>query len=403
MVRDAETERFLVELARDLHERGSSSPRVEMAVSGAARALGVRVQILASPTSLQLAFGSDDDQRTHLLRSNTGAIDLCKLVELDRVIDRVLAGQWSSRRAREELEFVRSLPAPHAAVTEWLAFGVVGAAAVALLGGGLREAGVALVTGLVIGGLTRWSGANPLRAPLLDLTSAAWASFAAAACSATLFGVREGVVTMAALIVLIPGLSFTAAMSELAHRHLISGTSRLAGSMITFLQLGLGIALGLWAGEACFGSLRRSELGPVFHAWSVWIAVPVAAAAFVVLFRARWRALPVVTAIGGLGFGVSALIGAAANPVLGSFAGAFAVCGASNFYARIARRPASLTLLPGIILLVPGTVGMRSLSAFLQSDLAGGAGAAFAMILSGVALVGGMLMAHLLIVPRRFL
>ena len=56
--------------------------------------------------------------------------------------------------------------------------------------------------------------------------------------------------TLASLIIILPGLSFTVAMTELASRHLTAGVARLAGTMVSFMTLTLGVALSwrLFAG-----------------------------------------------------------------------------------------------------------------------------------------------------------
>ena len=46
------------------------------------------------------------------------------------------------------------------------------------------------------------------------------------------------------MIVLVPGLTVTTALNELATRHLMSGTGRLMGAMMAFLVMGLGVTLG---------------------------------------------------------------------------------------------------------------------------------------------------------------
>jgi uncharacterized membrane protein YjjB (DUF3815 family) len=44
----------------------------------------------------------------------------------------------------------------------------------------------------------------------------------------------------------------------------------------------------------------------------------------------------------------------------------------SNLFARVRRQPATLTLVPAIVLLVPGSIGFRSLSAMLNRDVVPG-------------------------------
>jgi uncharacterized membrane protein YjjB (DUF3815 family) len=94
------------------------------------------------------------------------------------------------------------------------------------------------------------------------------------------------------------------------------------------------------------------------------------------------------------------LVGGPAGPELGAFAGAFAVALAANGYAAWQRLPAAVVLLPGLLLLVPGSVGFQSVTLFLANDPLAGLEAAFRMVLVAVALVAGVLAANLVTLPR---
>ena len=61
------------------------------------------------------------------------------------------------------------------------------------------------------------------------------------------------------------------------------------------------------------------------------------------------------------------------------------------------------TPVPGIMLLVPGSFGFRSVSSFLERDVLSGVESAFDMAQIAGALVGGLLFANALLRPRRSL
>jgi len=84
----------------------------------------------------------------------------------------------------------------------------------------------------------------------------------------------------------------------------------------------------------------------------------------------------------------------------GAFVGAILVGVASGVFSRIHNRPALVTATPGTILLVPGSIGFRSITEMISNDPVRGLQTAFTMILTGVALATGLLVARL-IVPRR--
>jgi uncharacterized membrane protein YjjB (DUF3815 family) len=128
-----------------------------------------------------------------------------------------------------------------------------------------------------------------------------------------------------------------------------------------------------------------------------------APAAFAVLFKARRRDLPWVLLAGWIGFGGARLGASLLGPVLGVSVGALVVGLASNLYARTRNQPASILQVPGIMLLVPGSFGFRSVSSFLQRDILSGVQSGFDMAQTAGALVGGLLLANALLPPRRSL
>jgi uncharacterized membrane protein YjjB (DUF3815 family) len=70
-----------------------------------------------------------------------------------------------------------------------------------------------------------------------------------------------------------------------------------------------------------------------------------------------------------------------------------AVAVGSSLYERRLHRPAAVVLVPGILLLVPGSIGFRSLTALMERQAVAGIETAFSMILTAVALVAGLLVA----------
>jgi uncharacterized membrane protein YjjB (DUF3815 family) len=212
------------------------------------------------------------------------------------------------------------------------------------------------------------------------------------------------VVGLAGVIVLLPGLSVTLAMTELATRHLVAGTARLAGALMVFLTMAFGVALA-------HRLLALGSLPVVLELGSSWTTpLPGFARAFglllaslgaCVLYQARWRDIPAVTIAGVAGAVVSASTGASFGPELAAFLGAVVIGLASNAYARAFALTSSVVELPGLLMLVPGAVGFRSVMAFLAGEPTAGIDAAFRMTLVAVALVAGVLTANAMLPSRR--
>jgi uncharacterized membrane protein YjjB (DUF3815 family) len=129
----------------------------------------------------------------------------------------------------------------------------------------------------------------------------------------------------------------------------------------------------------------------------------VGAGAFAVLFRTARRDVWLVIGSVLLGYAVTRISGARFGPEFGVFMAGLVMGGSSNLYAMLARRPGALVREPGIILLVPGSVGFRSLSAVFERDVLLGLDTAVSLIVVLISLVAGLLFGDLLVPPRRAL
>ena len=86
--------------------------------------------------------------------------------------------------------------------------------------------------------------------------------------------------------------------------------------------------------------------------------------------------------------------------IVGTGMAALTVGVASNLYALVLDRPSQVTLVPGVLLLVPGSLGFRSVTSLLEREVITGVETAFQMALIATALVAGLLVANVA-VPRR--
>ena len=403
------SEALLERVAELLHALGTPAHRLERVLGRVAAQLGVEAQFLSTPTSLIFAFGSGEGQRTHLRRVEPGEVDLGKLVEFDEALEDLEDGTLTLDQTRERVEQVAAAPPRYGALPVTLAFGAASAGASVLFGGGWAELTVTFCIGLGIGMLARLLRGEAVR--LFEPLSAFLAAAISLSIARGLLPMSDSIVTLSALIVLVPGLTMTVAMIELATRHLVSGTARLAGALTVFLTIAFGVAVGrALVGMVLPGMPHGVPSGVPFDgsvvplsAWMQWLALGLAPLAFAVLFQARLRELPWILAAGWVGIAVSRVGAGELGLELQSFLGALAVGLISNFFARALDRPASVPLMPGILLLVPGSFGYRALDLFLAHDAVAGLETGFQAALVAVALVGGLLVSNVLLPPRRSL
>lgn len=393
-------ERFVLRLAMLMAAFGIPAHRLEEAASGCARHLGLEAHFFATPTAVFAAIGSDGDQRTHLLRLDIGEVNLEKQSQIDAVLRDVLADATNAVEGIRRLEAIVADPLRYGPVAMVVAQMVASATASVFFGGGWREVLGAGLVGFVVGVILQAASTHRRLARLTDFVVGFAAAFLAGALACGLGSVSHSLVALASVIALVPGLTLTTAVAELATRHLAAGTARLMGALTIFIALGFGVAIGQRLSAALYGSAELVVPEPLPGA-ALWVALLAAPFALGVLFRARPADLLWILPAGVLGFGGARLGAAWLGPELGVCLGAFLVGLASNVWARCTDRPSAVLSVPGIMLLVPGSLGFRSVDSFMHRDAVGGVEAAFAMVLVAVGLVTGLLLANAAVSPRR--
>ncbi|MCA0376635.1 MAG: threonine/serine exporter family protein [Gemmatimonadetes bacterium] len=393
-----DAQRFILRLARALHQHGTPADRMESALGAAARRLGVQAEIFSTPTSIMVGMGSLESQRVHLLRVEPGEPNLGQLSRLGAITRDVVESAITPAEGLARLEAMDREPPAYPRALVLLAFVLASAAVACFLGVRRGDVVTASLLGLLSGsialGAARWESTRHVTEPLaaFSVTTVAFALEA-------LFGTTSGYLTaLAGLVVLFPGLTFTVALTELSTRHLASGTARLSGAIVTFLGLGFGLALGAKAG-AWLGSVLHhawpDAVGLISQtalpAWAEWAGLIVAPLAFTVLLSGRRVDAPLIVVACAAAYLTSKFAGAAMGEELGAFLGAFVVTAGSNLHARLRRRVAMVTQVPGLLIMVPGSIGFRSVTSLLGQEVEAGVTTGFRVAIVGISLAAGIL------------
>ncbi len=392
---------FLTRMAELLHGYGTPSYRLEQVLLKVARRLGIEGSFFATPTSVFLYLGKGAHREVHLVRADSGEVDLGKLVEFDELMEDVEHGRSTPGEALAALDSITEAPPRYPTWLSACAFGTVSASAAVLFQGGLAETLVTFAISLGVFLLGRVlphrhdtiGFFEPLAAFLVALLSLVLAHSA--------LPIADRIVTVASLIVLLPGLTLTTGLTELATRHLVSGTARIMGAGTTFLTLLFGVALAWRLGGWLFAPATTSA--HPLPGWTGWLVAALAPLAFAVIFMARKQETGIIWLASFVGYGAARLGTAAMGSDLGPFLGALVVGIVSNLYARRCNRPALVPLTPAILLLVPGSLGFRSLTSFLDEEALAGMSWAFQTGMVAVSLVGGLISANVVVPPRRVL
>lgn len=394
--------RFLREAAHALGAYGASANRLEDALRSCARSLGVDAEFFATPTGVFVTVATDDSSHTLIAPINNSEVNLERLALLDRVLSDVVNGNLDLRAAAQRVREIESARPRYGAFTTLLAFMLTSANAAMLFGGSWVDIGTSALAGLIIGIVTLGAAFGQTSVRLLEFASGMIASILGALAATTL-GAHPATVALAALIVLVPGLTVTTAMNELATRHLVAGSARLMGALIIFVMMGFGVAVGERIADAAgWTQAATSAIG----APADWmLAIPLAILVFplMVLFKAAPRDWIWILLAALIGFTGARLGAEWIGPGIGAGLGALLVGLAANTTARLLDRPAAIMAAPGILLLVPGSFGYRSVAALIDNEALAGVETAFNMLLIAASIVTGLLTASLFVPPRKAL
>ncbi len=393
--------RLCTDLGRALHQAGSPSDRLEKRLEDVSAALGVPGQFFATPTAIMAQYQLPGKKRPYaaMVRASPGGMDLGQQADLEDLIEGIRHDRLALGEAQRRLQALASRLAPRTWKTVFPAV-IISAAAAQFLGGGVAEIVVAAAAGAVIGALEVMAAKRGSRDRLVPPAAAGIVAFGVAAIAQIWPGLFPPLALVASLIVLVPGLEFTLAIKEISTENLVAGSARLTSAIGDFLLLAFGVALGTQVATVAFGP-ALATVAAALPAWTTAGAVALAALGFAMRFNAHRRDVPWI-AIACVISWTSALGGAALlGPDLGVFIAALAVGLVANARGRWSGASSMVMMIPGLILLVPGSFGVRATELMLQDDVVSAVDTVFSMLLVATALSTGLLLANLLLPSER--
>ena len=355
---------FIIKLGKALHKLGSTAYRLEDNLLSIAKFLEIRASFIITPTALTFILSDDEDdqQYNHLVRVTPGDIDLGSLARIDELVDELVDGERTLKEAIDRLAEVKNKPAPYGTFLSFIAFGASSGAFSMLMHTSWNDVFWSTMLGWLIFTFVLWAEKSQRMTELLEPISAIAAALLASAISLVDPSINIPIVILSSIIVFIPGLSLTVGLSELAARHLMSGTARIMDGLMMLFKLYFGAVLGMALGGLMWGKVDFiiPELMPI---WTSWLAVTTLSVSLVILFKVRLKDAPWGMISGYIAFGVSVWATTHLGVALGAFVGAFALGLYSNLFSRIMNLPSSIVRLLGLVVLVPGSkvyIGLNS-------------------------------------------
>jgi uncharacterized membrane protein YjjB (DUF3815 family) len=224
---------------------------------------------------------------------------------------------------------------------------------------------------------------------------------AGALTACTKLGIQElnvVMVTLNAILILIPGYPISVGVVEVVSNHVVPGLANFFNGLV-YLVLQFG---GAWLGVAfvtLFADLPSDPTGdPVDSHW-LWLGIPMLILGLAFIFQTPprdffWVEFTLAAAYGFIRLG-SYLLGGNLGNLLGTVVAVLI----ANIWARVTDRPTSILLLPTIVLLVSGSIGFRGLADLASGEDDLGGGEFVDMFVVALTIAAGLLIGNTIIRP----
>ncbi len=395
-----ETE-LLLRFTRAGHDAGYSTAELEERVLALSRAVGIEdAQISVTPTVVDVSVGVLQSQRSYTLRVRPASVDLDAIARLDDLVREVLDASLDVDAALETLASAEGTPLRRPWPLLLAAYALAGAALTPVLGGGTDEAVAAALVGLVVGTIAVAARGTVRAEPITAPIAAVGASFSATVLAQLGLDATPDLVTLAALVTLLPGMTLTIGMRELATEHLQSGVSNTASALVQLLGLVFGVEIGRSIAVNWFGVVDQGAPNATFGGWQLLAAVA-AGLAFTLTLRARYRDAHVMCTATVLALVANELGAALFGDQAAAFVAALAIGLVGNLAGARLRRSPLVFIVPGVLMLVPGSAGYNSILQLVTDQTIDGITAGFDTFVTAISIAYG-LMVSTAVLPRRF-
>lgn len=403
-----EKTKFVSALGLSLHQCGATSHRIERHLTHVCELLNIHGTFFHTPTSFTFCFWQDDPSQQHIQMERIYSNDenLGQLELLDSLIERFAADELTFEEMRNEFERVLAMPGYYGTWLQCLSWITLAGCFAALLSSNANDAIVSCLITAIIFALTHISAKHPRLQNTLEILSAMTSGILVTGVAALGVKINVPFVILSTIVVFVPGLSLTVALSEIAQRDLMSGTSKFVHSVMGLFKLYFGAILGVGIGSVLWGSGVGTTIHEI-HTLPEWKTFPIVCGlAFFLLVAFNIHIKQILWCICSslIGFYVAHSAEAYFSIAASMFLGAFAVGAYSNMVSHFRNIPASIVLSHGLILLVPGSKTYIILNSWITGEqmLASSSNGNQAFLIF-ISLVAGLLFANALVLTRKSL
>ncbi len=384
---------FVTQLVTQCNQYGTSLVRLHDFMSHLPQLFGFHGVMLPVSPFFFFEFWrpGDPDSSRVIVRQPQGSFDLAKLSAVSELVNEMADEKISFDNGTARLKEIDTSSPPYREHIVAAGYALCGAGFAVLLSTGWLDIVFAALLSLVVYAISAIANRSQWLANRLNFTAALVASLLANLLAILFPGSNASVVTLCAVVVLVPGLSLTLGTAELASKLTIPGINRLVdGTLVTF-----ALVAGVGVGSAIVRALWSVPAPVAAAANPWWITVPsviLLMLGLALVFQVSRRDVGWVILGGGLAY-----VGMQFGHQFGNWQGAFLGALLLGLYASLCavylHRPGSVVMLPGIMILVPGVAAYFGLNTLQTSGIIGAMPAVWGVVVQITAIIGGLFIA----------
>ena len=397
--------RFIIKLGIAAHGYGPSTSRLETFLKKAADALGINGVYLSTPSGIEFAFSKKGMvwQQTHVVRLPLCDFNMARLSHTGELVEKLTAGEITLSDASDRLDEIAALPNPWGRLSYALSFVAVSVGVAGLLHASIWEIVASGILSLIVYAMFIAADQTGGRfSESLPFVSAFVAGACATAVNLLVPELNPVLMTLSAIIILIPGFQVSVGIIEIIDGHVEAGTVRLMSGVVYLVKQFAGCWLGLISIGIFQGSRSEFSVPTQFFLDDLTVGLFVALL-FVgvgIAYQTLIRDMPSVLLGCCLTFtsvvGSSTYLDVEYSTLIGAIvAGLFA-----NTWVRLTNRPTSIVLVPSITVMVSGSIGFRGLVVAAAGHSDEGMTMFIQMFSIAASIAAGLLVANTILRPK---
>ncbi len=364
---------FMSRLGQAYLACGEQTALVELFLRRVATSQGIRrCRVVAFPTAIFINIQSGDDEHVTLTEGPIQTLRLDQIADVYNLGDQAQRGEVAPEEGLGRLnEILKKAP-------RFGSIGSIGGHAILTLGLAMlispapTNLVAAVILGAIVGGVKALNRDRPILSAPLSVVAAILVSTLVFGAAAYGLPINPLCVLVPPLVTFLPGAMLTFGMIELAYGDMVSGASRLITGFVQLFLLAFGIAAGATIYRVSPESFLAAPPEFIASDWQPWIGALVFGIGAYIHFSAprntlQWLILVLLAALaaqrlaaGFVGTEISGFFGTLVATPLGYL-----------IQQRFKGPPSMVTFLPSFWLLVPGSLGLISVTRMLGDRAAG--------------------------------